>query len=138
MYKSGSRHGPKAIITASRQLEDYDQELDREVSAVGIYTAPEVQPDASGPEAMVARVERAVASHASPSALIGLLGGEHTVTIGAVRSLLEKHRDLSVLYLDAHADMRDEYMGTRWGHASVARRLFDLCPSCSGPLTSLT
>jgi agmatinase len=126
-YKAGTRHGPKAIISASRQLEDYDLELDRDISEIGIYTAPELEPDVSGPRAMVERVERVVRSLAAPGRLIGLLGGEHTVTIGAVRSMLKIYPDLSVLYLDAHADLREEYMGTAWGHASVARRLHGLC-----------
>lgn len=137
-YKSGSRDGPNAIITASRQLEDYDHELDREVSDVGIYTVPAVQPDVSGPESMVARVEQVVSAHVKSGALIGILGGEHTVAIGAVNALYKKHPDLSVLYMDAHADMRDEYMGTRWGHASVARRLLELCPVVEVGVRSLS
>lgn len=126
-YKTGAREGPKAIIAASRQLEDYDLELDRSVSDVGIYTTPEIVVDASGPKAMVGRVRRAVES-VGEGPLIGLLGGEHTVTIGAVYALRGRWPDLSVLYLDAHADMRDEYMGTKWGHASVARRIHEVCP----------
>ena len=126
-YKGGARHGPKAIIAASRQLEDYDLELDRDLSEVGIWTAPEIEPDASGPEAMVERVERVVRSVAGPGRLVGLLGGEHSVTTGAVRALKGLYPDMSVLYLDAHADLRDEYMGTPWGHASVARRLHEMC-----------
>lgn len=126
-YKTGAREGPKAIIAASRQLEDYDLELDRDVSEVGIYTTPEIAVDASGPEAMVGRIREAVAS-VGEGPVIGLLGGEHTVTIGAVYALRERWPDLSVLYLDAHADMRDAYMGTKWGHASVARRVHEVCP----------
>ena len=126
-YKGGARHGPKAIIAASRQLEDYDLELDRDLSEVGICTTPEIEPDVSGPEAMVARVERVVRSVAGPGKLVGLLGGEHSITTGAVKALKGLYPDMSVLYLDAHADLRDEYMGTPWGHASVARRLHGLC-----------
>ena len=65
---------------------------------------------------------------ASMGKLTGLLGGEHTIAIGAVRALSDIYSDLSVLYLDAHADLRDEYMGTRWGHASGARRIHESCP----------
>ena len=137
-YKGGARHGPKAILTASRQLEDYDLELDRDISAVGIYTAPEIVPDASGPEAMVQRVERVVRSLAAPDKLIGLLGGEHSITIGAVRALKGIYPDLSVLYFDAHADLREEYMGTPWGHASVARRLHEMCSMTQVGVRSLT
>lgn len=126
-YRPGARDGPKAIMSASRQLEDYDLELDRDVSKVGIYTTPEIEVDASGPEAMVWRIKEAVGS-VGEKPVIGLLGGEHTVTIGAVYALRQRWPDLTVLYLDAHADLRDEYMGTKWGHASVARRVNEVCP----------
>ena len=126
-YRTGARYGPRAIISASRQLEDYDIELDRDVSTVGIYTAPEIAPNVSSPEAMVDRVCKAVESAGPDGRLVGVIGGEHTVTIGAVRALAARNPGLSVLYLDAHADLRDEYMGTRWGHASVARRVREMC-----------
>ncbi len=127
-FKGGARYGPRAIINASRHLEDYDIELDRDISQVGIHTAPEIIPDASGPRAVIEQVRRAVASVLARGKLPVVLGGEHTVTVGAVQALAAIHHDLSVLYLDAHADLRDEYMGTSWGHASVARRLCELCP----------
>ena len=137
-YRGGARDGPRAIIVASRQLEDYDLELGRDVSEVGIYTAPEVAPDVSGPEAMVERVRRVVESVAAKDKLVGLLGGEHTITTGAVKALTRLYPDLSVLYLDAHADLREEYMGTGWGHASVARRLHSMCPLIEVGVRSLS
>jgi agmatinase len=137
-YRGGARDGPRAIIAASRQLEDYDLELDRDISEVGIYTAPEIEPDVSGPEAMVERVRRVVKSVADKDKLVGLLGGEHTITTGAVKALTSLYPDLSVLYMDAHADLREEYMGTGWGHASVARRLHDICPLIEVGVRSLS
>ena len=137
-YRTGARDGPAAIINASRQLEDYDIELDRDLSPIGIYTAPELEPDVSGPEAMASRVEQAVSAAANNGALVGVLGGDHSVTIGSVRALKALHPDLSVLYLDAHADLRDEYMGTPWGHASVARRLLEICPVVEVGVRSLS
>ena len=137
-YRGGARHGPAAIVTASRQLEDYDVELDRDISEVGIYTAPELVPDVSGPRAMIDVVEEVMTRLAAPDRLVGLLGGEHSITVGAVTALAEFHSDISVLYLDAHADMRDEYMGSRWGHASVARRLHEVCPLVEVGVRSLS
>ncbi len=137
-YRTGARDGPAAMINASRQLEDYDLELDRDLSPIGIYTAPELEPDVSGPEAMARRVERAVSAAAANGALVGVLGGDHSVTIGAVRALEALHPNLSVLYLDAHADLRNEYMGTPWGHASVARRLLETCPVVEVGVRSLS
>ena len=137
-YRGGARHGPAAIVTASRQLEDYDVELDRDVSEVGIYTAPELVPDVSGPKAMIDVVERVVTRLAAPDRLVGLLGGEHSITVGAVAALAGRHPDISVLYLDAHADLRDEYMGSRWSHACVARRLHEVCPMVEVGVRSLS
>ena len=126
-YRSGARHGPSAIIAASSHLEDYDVELDRDISEAGIHTAPEMVPDLSSPEALVRQVECLVDWVAASDKTPVLLGGDHTVTIGAVWALLRRLPHLSVLYLDAHGDLRDEYMGTRWGHASTARRLAERC-----------
>jgi agmatinase len=127
-YKSGARDGPNAIIEASRQLEDLDLELMRDISTVGIHTTPALDPDVSGPEAMISRVRTAVHSAVYRGKLVAMLGGEHTITVGAVQAMADLHSDLSVLYLDAHADMRDSYMGSRWGHASVARRVCEVAP----------
>ena len=126
-FRSGARDGPGAIIAASYGLEDYDWELDSDVSQEGFHTTPALAPHLGGPELMVQRVRDAVARYVEPGRIVGVLGGDHSVSIGAVRSHLDTWPDLSVLYLDAHADLRDEYMGTSWGHASGARRIHDLC-----------
>ena len=127
-FKSGAREGPRAIIDASRHLEDYDAELDCDISEVGIHTTPELLPQMESPQAMIASVRTAIKSAASHGKLTALLGGEHTITVGAVQAFSEIFSDLSVLYIDAHADMRESYQGTRWGHASVARRISEICP----------
>ena len=127
-FKSGARHGPRAAITASKQLEEWDIELERDTSTVGIYTAQEMEPHTEGPEAMIERVRRVAGHFMSQDKLVALLGGEHTITLGGVSAALEEHPNLTVLYLDAHADLRDEYMGSRWSHACVARRLYERAP----------
>ena len=127
-FKSGARHGPRAAITASKQLEEWDIELERDTSTVGIYTAQEMEPHTEGPEAMIERVRRVAGHFMSQDKLVALLGGEHTITLGGVSAALERYPDLTVLYLDAHADLRDEYMGSRWSHACVARRLYERTP----------
>ena len=127
-FKTGAREGPGAIIDASRHLEDYDTELDGDISEVGIHTTPELRPRLESPQAMIAGVRTAISSAASHGKLTALLGGEHTIAVGAVQAFSEIYPDLSVLYIDAHADMRDIYQGTRLGHASVARRISEICP----------
>jgi agmatinase len=126
-YMSGARHGPSAIIAASSHLEDYDVELERDISEAGIHTAPELVPDLGSPQALVQQVECLVDWVAASDKTPVLLGGDHSVTIGAVWALVRRLPQISVLYLDAHGDLRDEYMGTRWGHASTARRLTERC-----------
>lgn len=127
-FKSGAREGPEAIISASRELEEYDAELRCDPCSTRIYTAPAVEPHMGSPERMVARVAQAVAPAAQERKLIATLGGDHSVSIGAVQAFASQHSDLSVLYLDAHADLRQEYLGTAWGHASAARRISEMCP----------
>ena len=127
-FRGGARHGPAAIIEASKHLEDYDIELDRDISEIGIHTTPELMPNVDGPAGMIAAVRSAVGNAAAHGKLTALLGGEHSVSVGAVQAYAAIHDDLSVLYLDAHADMRDRYQGSRWGHASAARRISEICP----------
>ena len=127
-FRTGSRYGPAAIIDASRHLEDFDVELGLDPSARGIYTFAEIVPDVSGPKRFVRQAKSVIEGILADGKTPVILGGEHTVTIGAALACAERFADLSVLYLDAHADLRDSFMGTRWGHASVARRVSDVCP----------
>lgn len=137
-WHGGSRHGPRAIIEASRYLEFYDAELDTEIHKVGIHTLDEIEPVMGGPEGMVERVYQVVKGLAAEGKFVVVLGGEHSVSLGAVRALKENFLDLNVLQLDAHADLRDEYLGTRYGHACVMRRVFEHCPVVQVGVRSLS
>lgn len=127
-YKAGAREGPRAIIEASRYLEDYDIELEREIYRVGIHTLAEIEPHVGSPDAMVERVRGIVLPFAKDGKLLSILGGEHSISVGAVQALLDVYSDLSVLYLDAHGDLRYEYMGSKFSHACTARRIWEICP----------
>ena len=137
-YRAGARDGPAAIVEASRQMEDHDTELGYEPSAVGIYTAPEIEPHAGGPEAMAERVYQAVAWYTGQDKLVGLLGGEHSLSAGAVRAIAEQTQDVSVLVFDAQADLREEYQGTPRSHASAVRRIADHAPVTLVGVRSMT
>ena len=137
-WRSGSRHGPQAIIDASQYLELYDLELDREIFKVGISTLPRVEPVLSSPQDMIDRVYRVVKGLIQEEKFVVLLGGEHSLSLGAVRAFSEAFPGLSVLQLDAHADLRDEYLGTKYGQASVMRRILEVCPICQVGLRSLS
>ena len=137
-YRGGARDGPSGIIAASAQMEDYDPELDLDVAALGIHTLPALEPHMGGPERMAQRVREAVASCIAPGRVVGVLGGEHSLTAGSIQAHFDAFPSMTVLYLDAHADLRDEYQGTQWGHASGARRVHDLCPLALAGVRSLS
>jgi agmatinase len=127
-WHSGSRNGPKSIIEASYYLEWYDLELQKELYGMGIHTLPELESTYESPEAMARHVYQATSSLLQSSKFIVMLGGEHSISVGAIRAHVEKYPGCSVLQLDAHTDLRDEYLGTRYGHACVMRRVEELCP----------
>lgn len=127
-YQGGTRWGPQAIITASAYLEWYDEELDFEPCERGIYTSPYLECDARGPEYMVSAVERKIGEVLRDGKFPVMLGGEHILTVGAVRAVREAFPEISVLHIDAHADMRDTYQNSPYSHACVGRRIYELCP----------
>lgn len=137
-WRSGSRYGPQAIIDASQYLELYDLELDRETYKVGISTLPPVEPLLSSPQDMINRVYEAVKGLIQKEKFVVVLGGEHSISLGAARAFKEAFPGLSVLQLDAHADLRDEYLGTKYGQACVMRRIFELCPISQVGVRSLS
>ncbi len=137
-WRSGTRDGPQRIIDASQYLELYDLELEREIYKVGIHTLPEVRPDVSSPENMAQRVYTVAKELLGGNKMVLMLGGEHSLTLGMVKAYRERHEALSVLQLDAHADLRDSYLGTRFGHATVMRRVCELCPVVPVGIRSLS
>jgi agmatinase len=129
-YQGGARLGPRAILAASRNMELWDEEVGA-VYQWGIHTLPEIEPTAEGPEAMAARVERAVDWILEQDKLPVMLGGEHSLTAGAVRAAARHVERLSVLQIDAHADMRDTYLDSRYSHACVMRRVREVVRAAS-------
>jgi len=137
-YQSGSRRGPAAILEASSHMELFDEELGRETYLAGIHTAPPIEPDARGPHAMIDAVRRRVGDVLSLGKIPVLLGGEHSISLGAVQAMRNRYADIAVLQLDAHADMRDSYQGSPYSHASVARRIHELCPLVQAGVRSMS
>ena len=137
-YMPGTRLGPHAIIKASTQLELFDEELGKEPAAIGIHTLPEIEVLTSGPAEMIDRVESVAARVAGSGKFPVMLGGEHSISLGMVRALKNDHPDMGVLQLDAHADLRDSYQGSRFNHACVARRIQELCPLIQAGIRSIT
>ena len=120
-WLKGSDKGPEAIIGASGYLELYDIETDSEVFRKGIYTAKPIKSASSS--SLLRKTYSAVSRYLKDNKLVVSLGGEHSVSIGVVKAYAERYRDLSVLHLDAHADSRDSYEGSRYNHACVIARV---------------
>ena len=123
----GSARGPAAILDASRNLELYDIETGTEVYRKGIHTDEPVKvPDAA--ELMVHEVQKNVSQWLTLGKFVVTVGGEHSITIGAVSAHVKKFPKISVLQLDAHADLRPEYQGSSYNHACTMARVRELCP----------
>ncbi|MBD3426609.1 MAG: agmatinase [Candidatus Omnitrophica bacterium] len=122
----GADKGPFALLEASPELELYDIETDHEVYTRGIYTSAPLEVGQMEPERMCRVVENEVSSLLDGGKFVVTLGGEHSVSIGAVRAHASKEEPLSVLSLDAHADLRDEYHSSRFNHACVGARIKEL------------
>jgi agmatinase len=120
------RFGPRAILEASRQVEFFDEELDREPFEIGVTTLEEIEIDPADLEAGMRRLEETVEAVAEKGIVPFTLGGEHSLTLAPVAALQRRFPALSVLQLDAHLDLRDSYQGTKLSHASVMRRIRDL------------
>ncbi|MCK4547550.1 MAG: agmatinase [Candidatus Eisenbacteria sp.] len=127
-FGGGTRSGPEAILRASREVELWDDELGAEPAEMGIHTRPALEPSASGPVEMVDRIRRAVCDLDHNGRIPVLLGGEHTVSVGAVQAIVDRRPDLVAVVLDAHADLRNEYQGSPLSHACAARRISEQCP----------
>lgn len=117
----GADKGPDAILEASANMELYDIETGSEVYTHGIATVEPVT-EASSPEAMSAEVEKRIDSILRDGKFPVMLGGEHSVSIGAFRAFARHFERFSVLQLDAHSDMRNEYEGSSHNHACVMAR----------------
>lgn len=136
-YQGGTRWGPRAILDASRNMELWDDELGPTYRA-GIHTLPELEPTALGPRAMADRVEQAMGWIFDRGRLPVMLGGEHSLTAGAVRAAARRFPGLSVLQIDAHADMRDAYLDSPDSHACVMRRVREIVPAASVGIRSMS
>ena len=123
-WLKGTSKGPYAIIDASRNVELYDIDTDFEVYKHGIYTAKDLLCD--NEELLINNLEDEIKRLHSDNKFIVTLGGEHTVTIGAVSAFSKLYKDLSVVIFDAHSDMRDEYEDNKYSHACVSKRIVDM------------
>jgi agmatinase len=127
-YQPGSRRGPAAILEASANMELYDEELKKETYLDGIHTTTSLTVDSRGPKYMINAVYKKISKIVALNKIPVMLGGEHSISFGAVQAMKDKYPKLTALQLDAHADLRESYQESPYSHASVARRISEICP----------
>lgn len=139
-YGGGARHGPRAILHASAQVELYDRDFHTEPALhYGVHTLPYLAPSHASIEATVDAIAACVAEHAAAGKLVAGLGGEHTVSVGFGRGLAQAcGTPLVTVQIDAHADLRDAYEGSPYSHACAMRRLLELGPAVQLGIRSLS
>jgi agmatinase len=126
-YRPGTREGPQAIIDASRNLELYDAELRSSPYRVGIHTLRAVEIIQGNAAGMVERIERVTEALLAREKFVVTLGGDHLTSIGVIRAFAKRSPEMSLLQIDAHADLREEYEGSALSSATIMRRALDVC-----------
>ncbi len=126
-WGKGADRGPEVIMEASSHMELYDIETDTEAYRHGIFTDVPVD-EKSSAENMYKAVKQRISDHLGNDKFVITLGGEHSISIGAIEAHVDRFKNVSVLQLDAHADLREEYEGTKYNHACVMARAREMCP----------
>ena len=136
-WVKGADKGPLALIEASSAVELYDIETSFEVCKCGIHTRPPLK-NGKDPEKMTQEVKGEVSKLIDAGKFTVVLGGEHSVSIGSVKAHSSKFENMSVLQLDAHSDLRDEYEGSKYNHACVMARVKEMCPAVQVGIRSMS
>jgi len=127
-YVSGTRNGPREILEASSHMELWDEEVGADVHGVGIFTLPAMELPFGEMGELVGEIQRVASGILAHEKFLVTLGGEHSITPPLVSAAAAAFKGLSVLQIDAHADLRDCYMGTPHNHACAMRRSLEYAP----------
>jgi len=127
-YVAGTRNGPHEILQASSHMELWDEEIAADVHPIGIFTLPEMELPFGELAPLMDEIQRVASEILSRDKFLVTLGGEHSITPPLVAASAARYPGLSVLQIDAHADLRDTYMGTRHNHACAMRRSLEHAP----------
>lgn len=125
-YRPGSRFAGSSIRAESYGIETYSPYLERDLADLSVFDAGELDLPFGNTCEVLERIEEAASGIAFDGKIPLMIGGEHLVTLGAVRAIAKKHPGLNILHFDAHADLRDDYMGEKLSHATVIRRCHEL------------
>lgn len=125
-FRPGARFASKAMRSESFGLESYSPYLDRDLYDYAIFDSGDLELPFGNTERALNMIEERTATILADGKLPLMIGGEHLVTLGAVRAAHKQYSDLQLVHFDAHADLRDDYLGERLSHATVIRRCWDL------------
>ncbi|NLD04423.1 MAG: agmatinase [Synergistaceae bacterium] len=125
-YRPGSRFAGSAIRNESYGIEPYSPYLEKDLTDLSVFDAGELDLPFGNTCEVLERIEEAASEIVSDGKIPLMIGGEHLVTLGAVRAIVKKYPDLNIIHFDAHADLRDDYMGEKLSHATVIRRCHEL------------
>ena len=137
-YVSGTRNGPHEILVASSHMELWDEETGTDVHSIGIFTLPEMEFPFAAMDEVVCEIRRVTSELVSRGKFPLILGGEHSITPAVVAAVAAKYPGLSVLQIDAHADLRDSFMGTPHNYACAMRRTLEVAPTTQVGIRSLS
>jgi agmatinase len=138
-YETGTRNGPAAILKASQNMELYDEELETEpYKEIGIHTLPPIDTMDGTLDEVLTEIFTAQCALLEDEKFPVALGGEHSLTPPLVSAVSKKYQNLSVLQIDAHADLRDEYQANPASHACAMRRALEVCPAVQVGIRSLS
>jgi len=126
-FRPGTRFGPSAVRSESFGIETYSPYQDRDLETDSrVHDAGDLELPFGAPDRALDMIEGKAAEILDAGKVPFLLGGEHLVTLGAVRAAFKRYPDLRIIHFDAHADLREDYLGVRLSHACVMRRCHDL------------
>jgi agmatinase len=137
-YVGGTRNGPREILEASSHMELWDEELGVDVHPIGIYTLPEMELPFGELAPLMDEIARVAGEVFQRDKFLVTLGGEHSVTPPLVKAAAARHPGVGLLQIDAHADLREEYMGTPHNHACAIRRSLEYAPATQVGIRSLS
>ena len=126
-YRPGSRFGSSAIRRESHGIESYSPYQDKDLEDIAVFDSGDIELSLGDAALSLGQIEERAATILEAGKRPFLLGGEHLVTLGAFRAAFAKYPDIHVLHFDAHADLRDDYLGVQLSHACVLRRCWELC-----------
>lgn len=137
-YVPGTRNGPHDILVASSHMELWDEETETDVHSIGVSTLPEMEFPFETMDEVIHEIRRVATEIVSRGKFLVVLGGEHSITGPVVAAVASKYAGLSVLQIDAHADLRETYMGSPHNHACVMRRVLEYARATQVGIRSLS